>query len=60
MREHLTIEQASEFLGCSVNTLRHWIAAGKGPRHKKFMKRLWFDRKDLEAFLRRAVQVRAS
>ena len=60
MPDKLTIEQAAEFLGVKAKTLSNWIWMKQGPRHYKYGRRLWFDRKDLEAFRKSLIEVRAS
>lgn len=60
MPEKLNMEEAAQFLGVTYKTLSRWLSEGKGPRNYKYLKRVWFDMKDLEAFKKSLVEVRAS
>lgn len=60
----LNVRQAAEYLGCSSWTTRDYILQGlipvvelpplrprKGERHRKTLRRVLVDRKDLDAFI---------
>lgn len=55
----LTKREAAEFLGMSEKTLSNRLSGGTGPRSYKYLGRVYFDRKDLEAFKRSLIEVRA-
>lgn len=59
MPDKLNKKQAAEFLGISVGTLSNWLSHGTAPRNYKYLNRVYFDKKDLEAFRRSQVEVRA-
>ena len=49
-RESLTPEQAAEYLGQSVNTLRQWRSQGRGPAYEKRGRNVRYKLEDLEAW----------
>jgi excisionase family DNA binding protein len=57
---YLTIKEAAEFLGVSLNTLRNWGRDGKVPMHRNPVNgyRL-FKKSDLEQLLRETQQSRS-
>jgi excisionase family DNA binding protein len=57
---YLTIKEAAEFLGVSLNTLRNWGRDGKVPMHRNPVNgyRL-FQKSDLERLLRDTQQSRS-
>ena len=57
---YLTIKEASEFLGVSLNTLRNWGRDGKVPMHRNPVNgyRL-FKKSDLEQLLRETQKTRS-
>lgn len=57
---YLTIKEAAEFLGVSLNTLRNWGRDGKVPMHRNPVNgyRL-FQKSDLERLLRDTHQSRS-
>jgi DNA-binding transcriptional MerR regulator len=59
MENKLSYPEAAEFLGIKVTTLRNWVCKGTGPRNYRFLGRVYFDKKDLEAFRRSLIEVRA-
>lgn len=58
---YLTIKEAAEFLGVSLNTLRNWGRDGKVPMHRNPVNgyRL-FKKSDLEQLLRETQQSRSN
>jgi predicted DNA-binding transcriptional regulator AlpA len=56
----LTKEQAAAILGISKSTLNKWLWLGTAPRNIKYLNRVYFDKKDLEAFIRSQTEIRAS
>lgn len=59
MKDKLTKQEAAEFLGISLKTLNDWMWKRKAPPSIKYLKRVYFDRKDLEAFKRSLIERRA-
>ena len=47
----MTREEAAEYLGVPVRTLRFWSETGTGPRRIKFGRHIRFDRADLLAWV---------
>lgn len=60
MGDKMTMREAAEFLGIKEQTLRNWIWKGTAPRSYKYLNRVYFNQKDLEAFKRDQTEVRAS
>jgi predicted site-specific integrase-resolvase len=60
MPDKMTKKEAAEFLGVKPKTLANWLAAKKGPPSYKYLGRVYFDKKDLEAFKRSITERRAS
>lgn len=60
MPDKLNKEEAAKFLGISPRTLSNWLSKGVGPRNYKYLGRIYFDKKDLEAFKRSLIEIRAS
>lgn len=48
----LTLEEASEVLGISINTLRWWRQKGEGPAYFKIGRRLYITAGEVRAFIR--------
>lgn len=55
MDDKLTVEEAAAFLGFSVSTLNRWRHVGTGPRYYKPSWQVWYDKKDLENWLKSSV-----
>jgi len=51
MPERLTIDEAANYLGLPVSTLRHYRTRGEGPRSFKLGYRLQYERADLDAWI---------
>ncbi|GAB3663524.1 hypothetical protein GCM10027596_26800 [Nocardioides korecus] len=51
METFLRIEDVSEMTGVPVPTLRHWRAAGTGPRSAKFGKRIVYREADVQHWI---------
>jgi hypothetical protein len=47
----VTERDAARYIGVTAGTLRNWRAAGKGPVYYKLLSRVFYVRRDLDAFL---------
>ena len=47
----LTIDEASEYVHVSVDTLRYWRHKGTGPKSFRMGRRVFFRQSDLDAFI---------
>ena len=58
----MTLAEAAAFFGIKPRTLYNWLHDTHRPRaplrHYKFMGRLYFDKKDLEAYRRNMTEVK--
>lgn len=59
MKDKMTKAEAAELIGCSVSTLNKYLWK-RLIRSYKYMGRVYFDRKDVEAFKRGLVEVRSA
>ena len=50
MTELYTYQEAADYLRVNVNTLRHWVSAGK-ISHLKYGKLVRFSQEDIDSFL---------
>lgn len=57
--KELSVAEAAAFLEMSTKTLRNRMSAGTGPRNTKRFGRVYFLRKDLEAYKRANTELRA-
>ncbi len=46
----LNTQEAATYLGLSPGTLEVWRSLGKGPRYRKFGRRVLYEIKDLDAY----------
>jgi excisionase family DNA binding protein len=53
-RVALTVEEAAEKLGVSVNTVAVWMRDGLVPFYRVGPRRVWFDPQDVEQFIQRS------
>ena len=44
--------QAAEYLGLSPGTLEVWRCLGRGPRYYKYSRRVFYEKSDLDVFVR--------
>lgn len=49
-QKNLTTVEAAAYLGLSPGTLEVWRSLGKGPRYRKFGRRVLYEIKDLDAY----------
>lgn len=47
----MTRAQAAEFLGIPAHTLENWVGRHMGPPYYKVGKRVWYDQRDLDAWV---------
>jgi excisionase family DNA binding protein len=47
---HLTVQQAADYLGLSVSALNKWRVEGKGPAYRKLGKRVFYPADDLRTW----------
>ena len=56
MTDHLLrIDEAAEYLGVNVQTLRLWKRTGRGPRYVKIARRLVYPIAEIEAWIARSM-----
>lgn len=49
-KRSLSTKEAAAYLGLSPGTLEVWRSHGKGPRYRKFGRRVLYEIKDLDAY----------
>ena len=57
-KDYLTIRQASKYLGVTVKTLYKYNMRGVIPYYRPDNKRVYYDRSDLEKYIRKGLQVK--
>lgn len=50
MQKALSTSEAAAYLGLSRGTLEVWRSLGKGPRYRKFGRRVLYELKDLDDY----------
>lgn len=50
MQKALSTSEAAAYLGLSRGTLEGWRSLGKGPRYRKFGRRVLYELKDLDDY----------
>lgn len=59
MKGMIRKREAAEMIGVTEGTLSNWISEQRGPRYTKYLGKVWFNPKDIEAFKRSITEVRS-
>ena len=55
-KDSVDADEAARMIGCSYKTLLNWRVKGIGPRGFKYMGRLYFKIKEIEAYKRSLIK----